>query len=428
MTVSSRVAALVAIGIIPIMLSPTPGTLATWLLFVIVLTLVDAILAPSPRKLQITRQAPETVRANERSVSVIHVGGAKRTMRGVLRDAWQPSAGATANRHKFKLSPGQFEDFSTALLPTRRGILKADAVTVLSWGPLGLAAIQTTFDLPGTIRVLPEFPSKPLLPGALAKLQQMTGQILARARGQGTEFDSLREWVDGDDQRSIDWRATARSKDVIVRTWRPERDRHIVMVIDTSRMSAQRLGNQTRLDVNLDAALLLSAVTAKAGDSISMIAADAAIRAQVIRPSRTTVLGELSSAMAPLDPALVEANWAQIAGKLTAFGNKMSLVVLFTALDVTVLEESLLPALLNLAKHTRVVIANASDPQLHKAEEEVNIEDPYFVAATEFSRAEREKAAQALASAGITVVEAPPSKLSMAVVDHYLNLKSRGLL
>ena len=283
-----------------------------------------------------------------------------------MRDAWQPSAGATANRHKFKLSPGQSEDFSTALLPTRRGILKADAVTVRSWGPLGLAAIQTTFDLPGTIRVLPEFPSKQLLPGALAKLQQMTGQILARARGQGTEFDSLREWVDGDDQRSIDWRATARSKDVIVRTWRPERDRHIVMVIDTSRMSAQRLGNQTRLDVNLDAALLLSAVTAKAGDSISMIAADAAIRAQVIRPSRTTVLGELSSAMAPLDPALVEANWAQIAGKLTDFGNKMSLVVLFTALDVTVLEESLLPALLNLAKHTRVVIANASDPQLHR--------------------------------------------------------------
>ncbi|WP_311519517.1 DUF58 domain-containing protein [uncultured Actinomyces sp.] len=428
MTISSRVAALVAIGIIPIVLSPTPGTLATWLLFVIVLTLVDAVLAPSPRKLQITRQAPKSVRANERSVSVIHVKGANRTMRGVLRDAWQPSAGATANRHKFKLSPGESEDFSTALLPTRRGILKADAVTVRSWGPLGLAAIQTTFDLPGTIRVLPEFPSKQLLPGALAKLQQMTGQILARARGQGTEFDSLREWVDGDDQRSIDWRATARSKDVIVRTWRPERDRHIVMVIDTSRMSAQRLGDQTRLDANLDAALLLSAVTARAGDSISMIAADAAIRTQVIRPSRTTVLGELSSAMAPLDPALVEVDWAQIAGKLTAFGNKMSLVVLFTALDVTVLEESLLPALLNLAKHTRVVIANASDPQLHKAEEDVDIKDPYFVAATEFSRAEREKAAQALASAGITVVEAPPSKLSMAVVDHYLNLKSRGLL
>ena len=61
-------------------------------------------------------------------------------------------------------------------------------------------------------------------------------------RGQGTEFDSLREYVVGDDVRSIDWRATARRADVVVRTWRPERDRRVVIVLDTGRTSAGRVG------------------------------------------------------------------------------------------------------------------------------------------------------------------------------------------
>ena len=79
-------------------------------------------------------------------------------------------------------------------------------------------------------------------------------------RGQGTEFDSLREYVLGDDVRSIDWRATARRSDVVVRTWRPERDRQVVLVLDTGRTSAGRVGGAPRLESALDAALLLAAL------------------------------------------------------------------------------------------------------------------------------------------------------------------------
>ncbi|MDO5034809.1 MAG: DUF58 domain-containing protein [Actinomycetaceae bacterium] len=425
MILSNRVAALIAIGLIPVAVSPTPATLGLWLLFVLALTTVDLILAPSPRKLTITREPIKSVRAGEKSASVVRVSGATKKIRGALRDAWQPSSHADQNRHDFTLAPGQTLTFTTELAPSRRGVLKADSVTVRSWGPMRLSGVQTTFDLDGSIRVLPEFPSRAHLGSALAKLQLATGQILSRRRGQGTEFDSLREWVEGDDQRSIDWRATARSNEVIVRTWRPEQDRHIVMVLDTSRMSAQRLGNQTRLDVSMDASLLLAALTAKAGDSVSMIAADSAVRAQVIRPPRTTVLSELSNAMVPLDPSLVEADWGRIGAKITEFGNKVSLVVLFTALDVTVLEESLLPVLLGIGRRTRIVIAHATDPSLFESSRQ---DDVYFAAATEAARLERERATASLASAGVTVVEALPDELPMKVVDHYLDLKSRGLL
>lgn len=87
-------------------------------------------------------------------------------------------------------------------------------------------------------------------------------------RGQGTEFDSFREYVAGDDVRAIDWRATARAADVLVRTWRPERNRHMLMLLDTGRVSAGRVGtggaDGTRLDASIEAALLLGGLAAAA--------------------------------------------------------------------------------------------------------------------------------------------------------------------
>ena len=85
--------------------------------------------------------------------------------------------------------------------------------------------------MPWQVRILPPFLSRKHLPSRLAKLRELDGMVPVLIRGQGTEFDSLREYVIGDDVRSIDWRATARRADVVVRTWRPERDRRVVIVL-----------------------------------------------------------------------------------------------------------------------------------------------------------------------------------------------------
>src|SRR5690625_6020018 len=108
----------------------------------------------------------------------------------------------------------------------------------------------------------------------------MDGTASVQVRGQGTEFDSLREYVPGDDVRSIDWRASARRAEVVVRTWRPERDRRVLMVLDTSRLSAARLGQIPRLEAGIEAALLLGALAARAGDRVELVAADRAARAR----------------------------------------------------------------------------------------------------------------------------------------------------
>ena len=123
-----------------------------------------------------------------------------------------------------------------------------------------------------------------------------------QVRGPGTEFDSLREYVRGDDVRSIDWRATARRADVVVRTWRPERDRRVVIVLDTGRTAAGRVGvdptagdpsGWPRLDWSMDAALLLAALASRAGDTVDFLAHDRVTRAGVFGATRTELLGRV---------------------------------------------------------------------------------------------------------------------------------------
>ena len=148
--------------------------------------------------------------------------------RCVLRDAWEPSAGAVPARHRLVVPAGERRRVVTTLTPTRRGDRDAVRVTVRSLGPLGLAARQGGRVVPARVRVLPPFGSRRHLPSRLARMRELDGRRAIQVRGQGTEFDSLREYVAGDDVRSIDWRASARSTELVVRTWRPERDRHVL--------------------------------------------------------------------------------------------------------------------------------------------------------------------------------------------------------
>ena len=161
---------------------------------------------------------------------------------------------------------------------------------------------------------MPPFTSRKHLPSRLALLRQLDGRSAVRVRGQGTEFDSLREYVAGDDVRSIDWRATARRRAVVVRTWQPERDRRVVLVLDTSRTSAGRVGDVPRLDAAMDAALLLAALAARAGDRVDLLAGDRRVRARVRREPAHAAARRPGRRDGRLEPALVEADWSVLGG------------------------------------------------------------------------------------------------------------------
>ncbi|CAN5883612.1 DUF58 domain-containing protein [soil metagenome] len=431
MTLTWRAVVLVLLGLVPVALWPSMTTVRWWLLGALLLLALDLLLAPSPATLRIERSEDSQVRLGDRSESTLLVTNpGRRRVRGRLRDAWVPSAGATGERHTLDLPGGERRRLTTTLQPTRRGDRKADRVTVRSTGPLGLAARQRSVVVPGAVRALPPFNSRKHLPSRLAHLRQIDGRSAVRTRGQGTEFDSLRDYVEGDDVRSIDWRATARRQHVVVRTWQPERDRRVILVLDTSRTSAARVDDEPRLDAAMDAALLLAALASRAGDRIDLVAGDRKVRTRV-RPNtdRTALLHELVTAMAPLEPVLVEADWTLLAGTVTSLTRRRALVVLLTALEPAAIEEGLVPVLPALTAHHRVVVASVADPELARMRADLgDLEGVYDAAAAERTESLRHRTAQALERMGVTVLDADPERLPPALADHYLALKAQGLL
>lgn len=431
MAISWRAAVLAGLGVIPATQWPDASTVRWWVLIVLVLLLIDWLLAPSAGALRFERSTTAQVRLGEPATSALIITNPlRRTIRGTLRDAWVPSAGADERRHRLRLRGGERVRLRTSLLPTRRGDRAADKVTVRVWGPLGLAARQRSAVVPGTLRVLPPFRSRKHLPSRLAQLRQIDGRSAVRTRGQGTEFDSLRDYVDGDDVRSIDWRATARRRSVVVRTWQPERDRRVILVLDTSRTSASRVGNEPRLDAAMDAALLLAALASRAGDRIDLIAGDRKIRGRVTPDTdRTALLHQLVTAMAPIEPVLVEADWTRLAGAVTSLTRRRALVVLLTPLESGAVEAGLLPVLPALTAHHRVVVASVSDPALTAMREDLSdLQQVYDAAAAERTLALRQRTADALERMGVTVLDRDPESLPPALADHYLALKAQGLL
>ena len=412
MSLTGRAALVALAGALVVLASPAPWpTVAAVLGLLAVGVAVDLVRAGSVGALRLERGGDTATRLGEpATVRLAVTNGGSRRVRGVLRDAWPPSAGAGPRTVALDVPPGERRVVETVLRPTRRGDRLAAGVTVRSVGPLGLAARQGRQAAPWAVRVLPPFTSRRHLPERLSRLRQLDGQVAVRQRGQGTEFDALRDYVPGDDVRSIDWRATARRQGVVVRTWRPERDRRVVVVLDTGRTSAGRVGDAPRLDAALDAALLLAALASRAGDHVDLVAADRVMRADVEGASRTDVLLRMVQAMAPLEPELVEAD----AGLLVS---------------AAAVEEGLLPVLPALTRRHVVVLAAVADPRVEElARGRGDAAAVYDAAAAERARAERRRVTAVLRRRGVEVVDAPPEGLAPAVADAYLGLKATGRL
>ncbi|MFE2731553.1 DUF58 domain-containing protein [Streptomyces sp. NPDC059349] len=395
----------------------------------------DFALAAPVRRLRLTRSGDTAVRLGDPAdVTLTVTNPSRRPLRAQLRDAWPPSSWiasteVVASRHRLTIPPGERRRIITRLLPTRRGDQKADRVTIRSYGPLGLFTRQGSHDVPWTVRVLPPFHSRKHLPSKLARLRELDGRTSVLTRGEGTEFDSLREYVPGDDTRSIDWRATARQSTLAVRTWRPERDRHILIVLDTGRTSAGRVGDAPRLDASMDAALLLGALASRAGDRVDLLAYDRRIRALVQGRAAGELLPALVNAMAPLEPELVETDARGLTAAALHTAPRRSLVVLLTSLDAAPVEEGLLPVLSRLTKRHTVLVASVADPTIAEmASSRGNTEAVYDAAAAAQAQAERHRTAELLIRRGVTVVDATPNDLAPALADAYLALKAAGRL
>lgn len=423
---TGRFVAVAALGMVAAFVSPV--ALGLWATLVVLAGLVDVLLAAPLRTVSVERTPTPPTRLGELTDAVLTVGNdGRRLARLTVRDRWVPSAGAGPAPTTLQLAPGRSGAVTTTLRPTRRGSRPALKVAVRSMGPLGLAGRQRSRAQPGTLLVLPAFPSRRLLPGKLARVRELEGSIVARRAGRGTEFDALRTYVPGDDATAIDWRATARSAGVVVRTFRPEQDRRVVLVLDCGRGSAARIGNEPRLDAAIDAALLLTAVITRAGDRAGLVAVDTDVRAQLPVSGARDRVPRAAAAFADLDARLVETDPTAVVAAVNRLTARRALVVLFTALDEG-LRTVALATVSGLARDHTVIVAAVADPELECLPPPQEADDVYLHAAVELARRQRVDLAAALRRSGAVVVDVAPARFASAVTDAYLDLKAGGRL
>lgn len=428
MILTGRTVAIIGAGCLAALLTLNPWVVVAWTAAAIAAAVIDWAFLPT--RFTVDRSHLPAIRLSQthtHSFRVTNTGG--RRLTGQIRDAWQPSAGNATGTVDVELAPGRHGTYRTVLQPTRRGHIRGYGLTLRTRSRLGLAWRQTWAPAPAVLRVLPEFRARRHLPSRLARLRELDGQTSLLVRGEGTEFDSLREYVDGDDVRSLDWRASARRQDLVVRTWRPERDRQVFIALDTSRLAAARLGAETRLDSGIETALLMAALANSAGDDVQALAADRQIHAQVDESRGAATMAALAAALGPLQPQLTEPDWPLITRTIMARLSGRALVVVCTAIDPGALGSGLIAAAQTLAARHQVIIASATDPvegELRRHHE--TVEDVYIAAAAARAHADRIQLADILTAGGIHVIQAEPDDLAPRVADRYLELKTAGRL
>lgn len=393
--------------------------------------LADALWAPAP-SLRIERRAPQRVSlgATARDALVLENRGTMAARVRLTDDLPEILVRqGEGDVREVTVAPGRDETVEFAVRADRRGDAEYGDVHVRVLGPLGLAWRQRRVYRADPVRVLPgvmEVRRYRLL-GLHNRLRE-AGFRPVRQRGEGGSFESLREYVRGDDPRTIDWKASGHRSRLIVRQYEAERRQNVVMLVDAGRLMTEKVGERERLDYALTAALLLADVASLHGDLVGLLVFADRVQ-QYIPPSRNA-LSTLAEALGNVHARMVEPNYPAAFTYLAKQLRRRSLLVAFTDI-IDGQASSALVAHLGKAASRHLPIAVAiRNPDLEAA-----AQAPARTEGDVYRRAAAEELLQARAAAlaqmqrsGVLVADSRPTDAVPNVVNRYLDVKRRGLL
>jgi len=329
------------------------------------------------------------------------------------------------------LSSGAEAVLSYHVIPRAKGDYQFGDIALRVWSPLGLFVHQDVIGATQRVRVFPDLKAvrRYELLARRGRLQE-AGIRASRYRGRGTEFESLRTYLPDDDSRHINWKATARRRQLITSQFEAERSQNVLLVLDAGRMMAGRVGEMTKLDYAINAALMSAYVAATMGDRVGLLAFTRGIRAYLPPRRGRGQVFRLLRQLYRLEPELVESDYESAFRHLAVNQRRRSLIIVFTDLIDPDSSETLLKQIGALHPHHLVLCVTVADADLlalaHALPSEV--EQVYQKAVAAHVVADREGALSYLRHRGIHVVDVPADRLTTETVNRYLELKSRSLV
>ena len=330
-----------------------------------------------------------------------------------------------------RLPPRQEITQTYSLKSYRRGSFKFGAVFYRVTGPLGLIQRQGKIDLPQQVYVLPDITGEDSrdLQLALAGALQ-AGRRKSPRRGEGREFESLREHQRDDDFRHIDWKASAKRGKLISRQYETERDQRLMILLDTGRLMSPKIGPYRKLDYAINACVHLAQVALHKGDLVGYAVFNEEMRAFAEPKKGQAQMSHLVRNLTSLQPSRLESDYAAVFHHVLRRCSRRTLIVCFTDLGDAHSANSLLQAALPLRPRHLPVIVTVSNSEILAVtrKEPVNEFEVYrHVAAMEIWN-DYQRTLRGLTSRGVAAVSVPAQELSTATINEYLRIKETARL
>jgi uncharacterized protein (DUF58 family) len=326
---------------------------------------------------------------------------------------------------------GRRANFEFPVMPRERGLAELGDLFVSAENAIGLVRRRWIFTAPVEVRVFPDLSAVERY-GELARRGRLVeaGFRRLRLRGSGGEFDSLREFGPDDEFRAINWKATARRGKLIVTQNDIERSQTVMLVLDAGRLMMPRIGTQRKFDYAVTAALSVASIAGLADDKVGLLAFAGDVLEHISPRSGVRHASALTRSVFDLQPRFEESDYAAAFSYLRLRQPKRSLIIFFTDMFDPVASATVLANVAVLTPRHLVVCVLLNDEAVEQALAGVpeTVDEAYRAGVAATLLAERRKAAAILSQRGVAVIDVPAAKTTMALINAYIDVKTRDLL
>ena len=349
-----------------------------------------------------------------------------------IRDEYPPDAEPRLMIRRAVISPATTAEVTSVCRIPRRGRRTFGPVWVRVAGPWGLVEVQHSLECPAQVKVFPEtFASRERLQKDLgAEVKLLDKMRNSRQHGAGAEFDSLYQFRLGDDPRRIDWRASARQRELVVRRFQIERHRDVMIIIDSGRLMGAASGAGTKLDCAVDAALNLARVALLSGDRCGVAAYDREVRGFLPPVGGATALKAVVECIFGLETQWHESEFTSMLAELRARRSKRTFLVILSDVNDAETSRRLCASLRQLQRRHLVLFAALRTALLNEIVTQPvdSLNDAAKKAVVFRLLRDRSRALHELRRGGIHVLDVEPNALTAPLVNQFIELRQRNLL
>ncbi len=332
---------------------------------------------------------------------------------------------------KIQLAPYEEREITYQLVPKSRGEYIFNAVNVFISSTFGLVERRVRKELRTALPVYPSIiQMKNFELKAFSRTSNLQGVKQLRRLGHSYEFEQIKNYVRGDDYRSINWKATSRKGDLMVNQYEDEKAQQIYTFIDKSRVMKMPFNGLSLLDYAINTSLVISNVALKKYDRAGLLTFSDKIGTVVKAERSASQINKILQALYREQERPLEANYELLYQASRRVVKGRSLIFLFTNFESLFAAERVLPILRRINNlHLLVVVFFENTEIIQYSEKEVtNIEDIYFQTIAQKFVSEKHQIIQKLRQYGIQAILTAPNELSINTINKYLELKSRGLI